>query len=441
MKDVAIIGTGIAGMGCAHFLHREHNITVFELGDHVGGHSNTVQVAEPGTGNSVPVDTGFMVYNRVTYPNLCRLFDHLGVPVKPTDMSFSVRDHRHGIEWCGSSLNHIFAQRRNLFSWRFIKMVRSIDRFNREALEALADPDMQRLTLGEYVARRGYGRDFLEMYLVPMSGAVWSTPPEQMLRFPAATLLRFFHNHGFLGLNTQHQWWTVDGGSREYVRRLSAPWSDRIQVGVGAARIERSDEGPSVLTTDGRRIRFDSVIVATHADDALRLLGDPTNDERGVLGCFRYQRNTATVHTDTSVMPHTRRAWASWNYETPVGQGGSSDPATHYWMNRLQGVSDRENYFVSINGAERIDSRRVLKRIAYEHPLFDLAAVAAQSRLPGLNARAACSTETYFAGSYFGHGFHEDAFKSAVDLATLILNRDPWECAAPIPEPAKAGAL
>lgn len=441
MKEVAIIGTGIAGLGCAHFLYRDHRITVFERGDHVGGHSNTVKVPEPGTGRWVPVDTGFMVYNRVTYPNLCRLFDRLAVPVKPTDMSFSVRDHRHGIEWCGSSLNHIFAQRRNLFSWRFIKMVRSIDRFNREALAALEDPDLQRRTLGDYVERRGYGRDFLELYLVPMSGAVWSTPPEELLRFPAATLLRFFHNHGFLGLNTQHHWWTVDGGSREYVRRLSAPWRDLIQAGVGAARIERSDAGPTVLTTDGRRIRFDAVIVATHADDALRLLASPTDGEREILGSFRYQHNLATVHTDASVMPRTRRAWASWNYETAMGQGGSRDPATHYWMNRLQGVSERENYFVSINGAARIDPGRVLKRIAYEHPLFDLGAVAAQARLPGLNALAAGTTETYFAGSYFGHGFHEDAFKSAVDLATRILGRDPWASAAPIPEPAEAGTL
>ncbi|MDP2137394.1 MAG: FAD-dependent oxidoreductase, partial [Candidatus Didemnitutus sp.] len=352
-----------------------------------------------------------------------------------------VRDHLHGNERCGSSLNHNFAQRRKLLSWRIIKMVRSINRFNREALAALEDPDLQRRTLRDFVERRGYGRDFLDLYLVPMSGAVWSTPPEEMLRFPAATLLRFFHNHGFLGLNTQHQWWTVDGGSREYVRRLSAPWRDRIQAGVGAARIERSDGGPTVLTTDGRRIRFDAVIVATHADDGLRLLASPTDGEREILGSFRYQRNLATVHTDASVMPRTRRAWASWNYETAMGQGGSRDPATHYWMNRLQGVSERENYFVSINGAARIDPGRVLKRIVYEHPLFDLGAVAAQARLPGLNAMAAGTTEIYFAGSYFGHGFHEDAFKSAVDLATNILGRDPWSCAAPIPEPVEAGTL
>jgi predicted NAD/FAD-binding protein len=412
-------------LGCGHFLHRDFRVTLFERNDYTGGHSNTVTVHEPGTGRYVPVDTGFMVFNRVTYPHLCRLFDLLKVPVKPTDMSFSVRDHRNGIEWCGSSLNHLFAQRRNLFSWRFISMVRNIDRFNREALAALDDPAMASLTLGEYVRLRGYGSDFLELYLVPMSGAVWSTPPEKMLSFPARTLLRFFHNHGFLGLHTQHPWWTVDGGSREYVRRVVSPFRDRIQIGVGAVRIVRSPDGPVVVTTDGRRVRFDSVIMATHADEALRLIDAPTAEEGGTLGCFRYQHNTATLHTDESVMPRTRRAWASWNYETAAGEP-AFEPATHYWMNRLQGVSERDNYFVSINRANHIDPRSVVRQIAYTHPLFDRRAVSAQTQLAALNVRAAGTTETYFAGSYFGNGFHEDAFRSSVELATRLLGRDPW---------------
>jgi uncharacterized protein len=430
MKSIAIIGTGIAGMGCAHFLHRHHRVTLFDQNDYVGGHTNTVTAIEPGTNREVPIDTGFMVFNRVTYPLLCRLFESLDVPVKPTDMSFSVRDRRHGIEWCGSSLNHIFAQRRNLLNWSFIKMVRSIDRFNREALAAIEDPDMEGLTLGEYVKQRAYGSNFLEMYLVPMGGAVWSMPPEQMLRFPAVTLLRFFHNHGFLGLNTQHQWWTVEGGARQYVLRLTAPWRQHIQVGIGAAKVEREFGQVLVTTTDGRRLRFDEVIFATHADQALALIADPTETERQVLGCFHYQHNAATLHTDESVMPQTRRAWASWNYETALGREGALDPATHYWMNRLQGVSERENYFVSINRAEHIAPEKVLRRMAYQHPLFDLGAIHAQRLLPQLNLDAAGSTETYFAGSYFRYGFHEDAFKSAVDLSSQLLGGDPWNAVA-----------
>lgn len=430
MKSIAIIGTGIAGMGCAHFLHRHHQVTLFEQNDYVGGHTNTVTTREPASGREVPIDTGFMVFNRVTYPLLCRLFEALEVPVKPTDMSFSVSDRRNGIEWCGSSLNHIFAQRRNLLNWRFISMVRNIDRFNREALAALDDPETTGLTLGEYVRRRGYGTDFLEMYLVPMGGAVWSMPPARMLRFPAATLLRFFYNHGFLGLNTQHQWWTVEGGARQYVRRLTAPWRQRIQVGAGAAKVERVGGVVWVTATDGRRQAFDAVILATHADQALALLDDPTPPEREILGHFHYQSNAATLHTDESVMPRTRRAWASWNYETVLGPEGELEPATHYWMNRLQGVSDRQNYFVSINRAEHIAPQKVLRRIAYHHPLFDLGAIEAQRRLPQLNQRAAESTQTYFAGSYFRYGFHEDAFKSAVDLSALLLGGDPWNTAS-----------
>jgi len=434
MATIAIIGTGIAGLGCAHFLRREHDVTVFEKNDYAGGHTNTVTAPEPVTGREVPIDTGFMVFNRVTYPNLCRLFDELQVPVKRTDMSFSMRDHATGIEWCGSSVNQLFAQRRNLLRWRFVRMLMQVDRFNREALAALEDRAYGAMSLRDYVRARGYGSDFLELYLVPMSSAVWSTPPEQMLEFPATTLLRFFHNHGFLGMHTQHPWWTVDGGAREYVRRLTAPWRGRIRIGLAATRVQRRAGFVFVTTSDGQTHAFDQAVIATHADQALHLLADATREERRVLGCFRYQHNTATLHTDASVMPRTRRAWASWNYELARGSDGTTSPATHYWMNRLQDVSPRENYFVSINRAKFIDPSRVIRRIEYEHPLFDRAAVAAQADLPRLNRLAVESTRTFFAGSYFRYGFHEDAFSSAVDLAALMLGRDPWE------SPHRAGA-
>lgn len=426
MEKLAIIGTGIAGLGCAHFLHRDFDLTLFERDNHAGGHANTVVAREPDTGRDLPIDTGFMVFNRVTYPHLCRLFNELNVPVKPTDMSFSVRDRDSGMEWCGSSLNHLFAQRRNLFSPRFVRMLLRIDRFNREALAVLDDPEISTLTLAEYVRRRGYGQDFIDLYLVPMSSAVWSTPPEMMLQFPAASLLRFFHNHGFLGLDAQHQWWTVDGGSREYVRRLTAPFRHRIRLGSGAVRIERSGSRISITTADHRRHDFDKVIVATHADQALRLLAEPTTMESRLLGSFGYQRNVATLHTDDRVLPRSRLARASWNYELVRGADGAFSPATHYWMNRLQGVSDRENYFVTINRPGDISPERVIRRIDYEHPLFTLQALRAQSGLNGLNAFGADITGTFFAGSYFRYGFHEDGFMSAVELSRRILGRDPW---------------
>lgn len=413
-------------MGCAHFLHRHFDVTLFEQSNHTGGHANTITVPETGTGRPVPIDTGFMVFNYETYPQLTRLFGQLRVPVKKTDMSFSVQHTDSGLEFAGSSLNHLFAQRRNLFRPRFIRMLLAIDRFNREAITALEDPAWSGVQLGDYVQRRGYGADFLELYLVPMSSAVWSTPPEKMLGFPATTLLRFFHNHGFLGLHTQHQWWTVDGGAQEYVKRLVNPWRERIRHGTKVVRVERAAGGVIVTTADGATERFDQVILACHGSQALPLLGDPTPDELRVLSEFHCQPNTATLHTDASVMPRTRLAWSAWNYAISREATGRLAPATHYWMNRLQGVSDRENYFVSINGADRIDPAKVLKTIAYEHPLFSLGAVRAQADLPRLNTAALSATKTYFAGAWQRYGFHEDGMLAAVNLSQLILGRDPW---------------
>jgi predicted NAD/FAD-binding protein len=432
MSSIAIIGTGIAGMGSAHFLHRDHEVSLFEANDYVGGHTNTVCAREPGTGREVPIDTGFMVYNEVTYPLLTRLFAELRVPVKKTSMSFAVRDDATGLEWCGSSLNHLFAQRRNLFNPRFLRMLSAVNRFNREAVAALDDPRIAEISLDQFVRDRGYGRDFFDLYLAPMSSAVWSTPPELMLSFPAATLLRFFHNHGFLGLQTQHQWLTVDGGSREYRERLIAPFRSSIQVGLGATRIRRlgTSLGVELTTTDGTVRRFDHVILATHADQALRLLADPTPDEARLLGAFAYQANVVTLHTDASVLPRAPLARASWNYQLSRDAAGRIVPATHYWMNSLQGVSDRENYFVTVNRPESIDPARVVRRIDYTHPLFDLAALRAQRELPRLNERARGSTDTFFAGSYFRYGFHEDAFISAFQLAGFLLGRDPWPAGA-----------
>jgi predicted NAD/FAD-binding protein len=327
------------------------------------------------------------------------------------------------LEFSGSSLNHLFAQRRNLFRPRYWRMLLQVNRFNAEAVAALSDPQWASITVGDYVERRGYGRDFLEHYLIPMSGAVWSTPPDRMLEFPARTLIQFFHNHGFLGLHTQHPWWTVTGGAREYVRRLIPPFADRIRTGLGVAAVRRESGSVWVTSADGQTHRFDQVILAAHADESLRLLTDADPDERRLLGAFQYQPNLATVHSDRSVMPKARLAWSAWNYRMSRHPGGAVLPQTVYWMNCLQGLRTDTEYFVSINGEHEIDPARVHRKIPYTHPLFSVEAIAAQKELPALNRRGNGQT-VFFAGSYFRYGFHEDAFGSAVQLSR-VLSREP----------------
>ncbi|HEV2696062.1 MAG TPA: FAD-dependent oxidoreductase [Verrucomicrobiae bacterium] len=414
-KAIAIIGTGIAGLGCAHFLHRQAALTLYEKNDYPGGHTNTISIAEDQ--RRVPIDTGFMVFNEVTYPNLTRLFRELGVAVKPTKMSFSVQHLSTNLEFCGTSLNHIFAQRRNLVRPRFWKMVGQINRFNTEAVQALTAKEFADMTVGDYVRHRNYGDDFLNFYLVPMSSAVWSTPPELMLEFPAVALLRFFHNHGFLGLHTQHPWFTVVNGAKSYVDKITAPFRDKIRLKRGAVSVRR--EGGRVKVTDvaGQTETYDQAIFASHADEALKMLGDADERERALLNEFKYQPNTALLHTDASVMPKTKLCWASWNYRIDRGTDGKFSPSTIYWMNSLQGVSDRQNYFVSINGEDSVNPNAVLKRIQYEHPLFSLGAIRAQPKLPELNERM---SNVFFCGSYFKYGFHEDAFTSALNLCRRL---------------------
>lgn len=414
-ERIAIIGSGISGMACARFLHPRHDVTVFEKDDRIGGHSHTVMVPEQG--REVPVDTGFMVFNEVTYPLLTRLFGELGVTTKSAPMSFSVQHLPDGVEFNGGSLSLLFSQRRNLLRPRFWRMLMQIDRFNRETVEELKHPQHEGMTLEEYVKARGYGRDFQEWYLAPMAAAVWSAPPERIRDFPATTLMRFWFNHGFLGLDTQHPWLTVKGGSREYVAKLTAPFRDRISSGVPVKAVT---DDRRVILADGAAEAFDRVIFASHADQSLRLLDQPTATEREILSAFPYQKNVAVLHSDPRFMPHRARCRAAWNYR--IDAKGHS---THYWMNRLQGISDRKDYYVSINPSEPPAEAAMIRRLDYEHPLFDGRAIQTQQRIGELHAEGH-RTGRYFCGAWQRYGFHEDGLWSAWNLCTAITGEDPW---------------
>jgi len=414
MEKIAIIGTGIAGMGCGHFLHEKYELTFFEEQDYVGGHTNTVTIEEDG--KPIYIDTGFMVFNEQTYPHLCQLFKEIKAPVKKTDMSFSVQYLPAKLEYSGSNMNHLFAQRRNIFNPSFLKMLMQINRFNKESVNILDQPQYADYSIDRYIQEFGYSQDMLWKYLIPMSSAVWSTPMKDILDFPAVALIRFFKNHGFLGLDTQHQWFTLHNGSQAYRELLIAPFRDKIQLNKKVGIVERlEDGGVKVLATDGTGGTFDKVIMACHADQAYQMIRKKTADEERLLSKFKYQANKAVLHTDRKLMPQKKLAWSSWNYRVEE-KNGELVPSTIYWMNKLQQVSDKKDYFVSINPSDQLDPSTILKEINYEHPLFDIAAMQAQDELHLLNAAG----PVYYCGSYFKYGFHEDAYASAVELCKLI---------------------
>lgn len=416
MEKIAIIGTGIAGMGCAHLLKDQYDLTIYEQNDYIGGHTNTITVAEGD--DKVHMDTGFMVFNYETYPHLTGLFKKLKAPVKKSDMSFSVQYVPAKLEYCGSGISGLFAQKKNIFNWSHIRMLLQISRFNEEAIRIISNPAYENHSLKDFIDEFGFSEDMLWKYLIPMSAAVWSAPMESMLDFPAVTLIRFFKNHGFLGLDTQHQWYTLHNGSQSYKELLIKPFKDRIRVGDAVLKVERRAGKAVVYAQKSEPESFDKVIIASHADQALNMLAHPTESEKQLLKAFKYQKNVATVHTDESVMPVVRKAWSSWNYKVEE-KDGRLIATTIYWMNRLQGVSENKNYFVSVNPVPgSLDPSKVIREIDYEHPLFDVAAVQAQKELHTLNENG----PIYFCGSYFRYGFHEDAYASAVQLCKILKN-------------------
>jgi len=403
---IAIIGSGIAGNVAARQLQREHDITVFEAGAHIGGHTHTHDVAIGG--QTYAVDTGFIVFNDWTYPNFIELIRDLGVESRPSHMSFSVRCERSGLEYNGTSFDTLFAQRRNLLRPRFWRMLRDILRFNREAPRLLADAGAETLTLGDYLAGSDFGREFIDYYIIPMGAAIWSADPEMMLGFPARYFVRFFHNHGMLSVDERPEWRVIAGGSRGYVDKLVAPFRERVRLNTPVEWVRRYPTHVTVKARGSEPERFDALFLACHSDQALRLLADPSTSEREVLGAIPYQENEVVLHTDTRLLPRRRRAWAAWNYHVlPEARGRA---AVTYNMNILQGLEAPVTFCVTLNRSEAIAPGRVIRRLTYHHPVYTLAGVAAQARQAEING----ARRTYYCGAYWRHGFHEDGVVSAL---------------------------
>lgn len=410
MKRIAVIGSGISGLSAAYYLSRGHEVHVFESDNRVGGHTNTVMVDS--ARGPIPVDTGFIVHNDRTYPNFCRLMEELGVAVQPSDMSFAVTEMGGGFEYSSRGLAGYFAQRRNLVSPRHYRLLLEILRFNREAPKVLADPEAEGKTLGELLDEGGYAPVFVERYLVPMAGAVWSMAPEVMPRFPVTTLVRFMRNHGMLGINTHPQWKVLRGGSHSYLGPLTAPFRERITKNAAITAVERSERGVTLQFRERPVQTFDEAVFACHGDQVLPMLANPTEAEREVLGCFTTTRNDTCLHTDSAMLPRRQAARASWNYLL----GDAGRVTVTYHMNRLQSLDAAEDYCVTLNAEGEVDNGKVLRRMVYEHPLYTQAAIRAQGRWSEISGR----NRTHYCGAYWFYGFHEDGVRSGMRVAEAL---------------------
>lgn len=407
---IAVVGSGIAGLASAWLLSRQHEVVLFEGNDYLGGHTHTHDIELEG--RNFAVDTGFIVHNRAHYPLLTRMFDELGVGTQPTTMSFSVHSQASGVEYNATSLDGLFCQRRNLVSPRFLGMVRDLFRFYRLAPQLL-ETDDPGPTLGEYLARHGFGDAFCDEHLVPMASALWSSPSRQILEFPARHLVQFMANHQMLQVRERPQWRVVTGGSASYVRALQRRWRVEVRLRSPVRLLRRDAEGVEVFT-DARLERFDHVVVACHSDQALALLADADTRETEILGAIAYQDNDVVLHTDARLLPRQRKAWAAWNAHVP------RDPAdactVSYCMNLLQGLPAPQPLVVTLNRTAAIDPERILRRMRYQHPVYTTASVAAQARRAEIQGHR----RTWFAGAYWGWGFHEDGIRSAVDVAHAL---------------------
>ncbi|KAA3654962.1 MAG: FAD-dependent oxidoreductase [Proteobacteria bacterium] len=422
-QRIAVVGGGISGLATAWLLRQTHRVTLFEAADYVGGHTHTVDVTLEG--RRAPVDTGFLVFNRQTYPNLCALFDQLGVASVASEMSFSVSLQRPDLEWSGTSLAALFGQPRNALRPAFWRMVADIMRFNRDATALLADAGADHGSLGDYLDAHGYSDSFRHWYLLPMAAAIWSCPTRTMLGYPVRTFAQFCLNHGLLQINDRPHWLTVRGGGRQYVARMLADLGD-VRVATPVRRVIRAAGGVRIQTDAGRE-DFDGVVLACHSDQALDLLGSrASRAETAILGAVRYQRNVAWLHTDARLLPRRKAVWSAWNYAAGAPGEGHTPVAVSYLINKLQPLPFRQPVVVSLNPFEAPRDAHVIQRIEYAHPVFDQLAVDAQGWLSALQG---CQ-RTWFAGAWQGYGFHEDGLRSAMDVATRLGATIPWRSPA-----------
>ena len=403
---IAIIGGGISGNMAAYQLHKNHDVTLFEANDYIGGHTHTHDIDYDGS--RLTIDTGFIVFNYKTYPHFVALLEELGVDVQASDMGFGVKNEVSGLEYSGSTLNSLFAQRGNLARPGFYRMLLDVMRFNRDAYRQSHDLS-EDVTLGDFLKAGKYGQSFIEQYIIPMGAAIWSTIPKQMHDFPARFFIRFFHNHGLLNIQDRPTWYVIKNGSREYVKPLTEAFNDRVKLSAPVEKIRRFATHVEIHARGSAVENYDAVFIAAHADQALNMLDKPTRLEEEVLGAFPYQRNEAVLHTDTSLLPRRRLAWAAWNYLIPEQK---NDLVTlTYNMNILQGLSSKEQFLVTLNNHDTIDSDKIIKRIDYDHPVFTPGSVTAQMKHAEVNG----TLRTWYCGAYWRNGFHEDGVVSAIN--------------------------
>lgn len=416
---IAIVGSGISGLSCAWLLNKKHDITLFEKNDYLGGHSNTASIKYEG--KNIDVDTGFIVFNFKTYPNLKAFFDLLKVKVSKSNMSFGIKDLDNGFEYSGNNLAGLFAQKKNFLNLKFLKMLKDIIKFNKNAIKLIeSGRDLQNLTLNDFIDDLKLGEYFKNYYLFPMAGAIWSCKLELIQNYPAKTFLQFFYNHGLLTITNQPQWYTVDGASKEYVKKISESFSDKIRLGCNI--IQSKESGKKIILTDkeGGNYEFDHVIFATHADQAYQIVSDKSKDEEQILSKIKSSKNTAILHKDKNQMPVNKKAWASWVY---LSKQKENKVSLSYWMNNLQNIDHSYPLFVTLNPIEDINEKDIFGKYEYEHPIFDEEAIKSQENLDKIQGKR----KIWFCGAWTKYGFHEDGLNSAIDIAKKFKIDVPWK--------------